>query len=84
MLQLAAIRDDLKTEVEDLTEALRGEQEAREAATEELEARLAAKERAEEEREAAEAKFYSIERQYLAKVDELVTVQETANAEVCS
>ena len=80
--QLAGIRDGLKTEVGDLHEALRGEQDARAAATEELEARLAAKERAEEDCEAAESKYLQLERQFLAKVDEVVRVQETANAEV--
>ena len=81
-MQLAAIRDGLRVELGDLNDALKGEQEAREAATEELHARLAAKERAEEEKEAAQAKFLNVERQYLSKVDELMSARDAANAEV--
>lgn len=82
-MQLAGIRDGLRVELGDLNDALKGEQEAREAATEELNARLAAKERAEEEKEAAVAKFLTVERQYLAKADELTSARDAANAEVC-
>jgi hypothetical protein len=81
-VQLAKIRDGLRLELGDTHDALKGEQEARAAASEELHARLAAKERAEEEKEAAEARFLAVERQYLAMVDELTRAQDRANAEV--
>jgi hypothetical protein len=83
-VQLASIRDTLKTELEDMADVLKGEEEARVAATEELNARLAAKERAEEEKEAAENKFLRIERQYLSMVNELANAQDNANVEVCA
>ena len=84
MLQLAKTRDDLRIELSDQQDALRGEQEAREAATEELNARLAAKEHAEEVAEEWRAKYLDIEKRYLAKVAELAKARDAANAEVCA
>ena len=81
-MQLVGIRKGLQQEVEDLGEALRGETDARVAATEELGARLQAREQAEAEREEAVAKYLRVEQQYLEKVEESARVREEANAEV--
>jgi hypothetical protein len=79
--ELIGIKRQLKEELEDTQEALKGEQDARVAATEELKARLAAKEKAEEEREAAVAKYLVLEKRYLDKVTETARAREDANAE---
>jgi hypothetical protein len=79
--ELIGLKKQLKEELDDMHEALKGEHDARVAATEELQARLAAKEKAEEEREEAVSKFLSLEKQYLAKVTETARVREDANAE---